>query len=152
MRSPSDLYIALLASRSVVDPIVTELALKDYYQAKTFTGARNSLAGRTKLSSGKDTLIQIAVQDSDPKKAAEIANAYIDNLYKLNSRLTVTESAQRRKFFDRQLEEEKQELAAAEAAMKKFQERTGLVQLNSQAELVIRTMAQLKADITSREV
>ena len=152
LRSPSDLYMALLSSRSVMDPIVEEMKLAEYYESKTFTAARLRLMDRTKLASGKDTLIQITVQDPDPAKAAAIANAYIDNLYKLNSRLAVTESAQRRVFFEKQLEAEKKELADAEAAMKGFQERTGLVQVASQSELVIRTIAQLKAEITSREV
>ena len=36
--------------------------------------------------------------------------------------------------------------------MRAIQERTGLVQVNSQTEVVIRSMAQLRAEITSREV
>jgi uncharacterized protein involved in exopolysaccharide biosynthesis len=152
LRSPADLYIALLSSRSVADGIVLDQGLHAHYKARNLTAARNALAGRTTLSTAKDSLIRIAVRDPDPKRAALIANAYIDKLYRLNSRFAVTESAQRRAFFERQLENEKKELAAAEAAMKTIQERTGLLQVNSQVDVVIRSIAQLRAEITSREV
>jgi uncharacterized protein involved in exopolysaccharide biosynthesis len=152
LRSPADLYIALLSSRSVADGIVEDQKLQAYYRSKNLTGARAALARRTKFTSGKDSLIRIAVQDADPQRAPLIANAYIEKLYALNSRFAVTESAQRRVFFDRQLEIEKKDLAAAEAEMKGIQERTGLLQVNSQVEVVIRSIAQLRAEITSREV
>lgn len=152
LRSPADLYLSLLASRSIADDVVNRLGLKEYYRAKHLTGARAALGARTKLSTAKDSLIRIEVKDRDPRRAAAIANAYVESLYTLNSRFAVTESAQRRQFFDRQLESEKRELAAAEAQMRAIQERTGLVQVNSQTEVVIRSMAQVRAEITSREV
>jgi uncharacterized protein involved in exopolysaccharide biosynthesis len=151
LRSPADLYLSLLGCRTVSDGIVGDLKLERYYGVKTLTAARDRLAARTKLSSGKDTLIRIAVRDANPAHAALVANAYIDKLYQLNSRLAVTESSQRRVFFERQMETEKEELAAAETAMKRIQESTGLVQVNSQVEAVIRSIAQLQAEITSRE-
>lgn len=152
LRSPAELYMSLLSSRSVADDVVGGQGLQEYYRAKHLTGARSTLAGSTRLTTGKDSLIRIAVKDRDPKRAASIANAYIESLYRLNSRFAVTESAQRRQFFDRQLESEKKELLVAEAEMRAIQERTGLVQVNSQTEVVIRSMAQLRAEITSREV
>jgi tyrosine-protein kinase Etk/Wzc len=43
-------------------------------------------------------------------------------------------------------------LAAAEDNLKKTQEKTGLIQLSGQAEEIIRTVADLRAQIVSREV
>jgi tyrosine-protein kinase Etk/Wzc len=151
LRSPADLYIALLRSRSVADGIVGTLQLKDYYHAKTLTAARNRLAAQTNFTTGKDTLIRISVTDTNPAHAALIANAYVGSLHDLNSRFAATESAQRRAFFEHQVEAEKTELANAEAAMKAMQEKTGLVQVSSQVDAVIRSIAQIRAEITSRE-
>ena len=64
----------------------------------------------------------------------------------------MTEASQRRLFFDQQIDQEKQQLAAAEAAMKDTQTHTGALQVNSQVDAVIRTMVQLRGEIISREV
>ena len=79
-------------------------------------------------------------------------NAYVDALHLQNGRLAVTEAAQRRLFFEEQVEKEKQALADSETALKSTQERTGVLQVNSQVEGVLRAMVQLRAEITSREV
>lgn len=152
MRPPSDIYIGLLRSRSVADGIVQSEHLIGYYAVRNLTRARQGLAGRTRFESGKDTLIRISVRDRDPKKAASIANAYIDQLYRLLSRFAIAESAQRRSLYEKELDSERAELAAAEAAMRTIQERTGMLQVNSQVDAVIRSLAQLRAEITSREV
>lgn len=152
MRSPSDVYIGLLGSRSVADGIIQDQQLLKHYRAKTLSDARNMLAGATSFAAGKDTLVRISVKDPDPKVSANVANSYIGELYKLTNRFAEAESSQRRKFFETQLENEKRELAAAEAAMRGMQEKTGLVQVNSQVEAMIRSVAQVRAEITSREV
>jgi uncharacterized protein involved in exopolysaccharide biosynthesis len=81
-----------------------------------------------------------------------MANAYVDELYKLNNRLAIGGAAQRRLFFERQLAQEKDRLADAEVAMKKTEEATGVIAPSGQTETIIRQVAQLQAEITSREV
>jgi tyrosine-protein kinase Etk/Wzc len=151
MHSPADLYVALLGSRSVGDGVIQDRRLMKHYEAKTMAAARARLAGTTAFASGKDTLVRIKVRDNDPREAAAIANAYIDQLYRLTSRFAIAESAQRRTFYEKQLENESRELAAAEAAMRAIQERTGLLQVSSQVDATIRSVAQLQAEITARE-
>jgi hypothetical protein len=50
--------------------------------------------------------------------AADIANAHVQELTKLMSRLAVTEAQQRRKFFETQLEQTQAKLTQAEIALK----------------------------------
>ena len=126
--------------------------LRRLYDEPTVSDARKVLAKRSKFSTGRDSLIKISVEDRDPKRAAALANAYVDELYKQNGRLALTESAQRRLFFERQVEAQKKALADAEAALRATQERTGVLQVNSQVESVILSMARLRAEIASREV
>jgi uncharacterized protein involved in exopolysaccharide biosynthesis len=152
LKAPSDLYISLLSSRTVADGVIAQFDLMRLYGAKTLTSARRRLAGRTRFASGKDVLIRISVEDGDPDFAAALANAYVDQLHKLNSKLALTESAQRRLFFEQRLVAEKEALGDAEVAMKATQEHTGIVQVSSQMEVLVRTIAQLRAEITVREV
>jgi capsule polysaccharide export protein KpsE/RkpR len=97
-------------------------------------------------------LIKISVEDRDPKHAAALANTYVEELHKQTNRLAVTESAQRRLFFEKQLDTQKKLLSDVEAAFRDTQERTGIVQVSSQVESVIRALAEVRAEIASREV
>jgi tyrosine-protein kinase Etk/Wzc len=152
LKSPADMYIGILGSRTIADAIIHKFGLESAYKLKTMQAARAALQAHTNLESGKDGLIQISVTDHDAKRASDIANAYVAELYDMNSTLAVTEAAQRRVFFDQQLEGEKKLLAAAEENLRATQQKTGIIQLSGQAEMIIRTIAELRAGIASREV
>ena len=152
IKNPADPYVGILSSRTVADELIAQFGLQDVYKTKNLTDTRKKLASRTSFNSAKYSLIQISVEDRDPKRAADLANAYVDRLQEQNSRLAVTEASQRRLFFERQLEAEKNNLAEAEAAFKKMQEQKGIFQVSSQVEAVIRSMAQMRAEVAAREV
>jgi tyrosine-protein kinase Etk/Wzc len=152
LKNPADLYIGILKSRTIADDLINQFDLKHLYRDKKMADARDDLAKHTTIEAGKDGLISISFEDRDPKRAAQMANAYVDELYKANQRLAITEAAQRRLFYEKQLEAEKEALANAEVDLKKTQEATGLIQLNSQADAIIRSVAALKAQITAKEV
>ncbi len=81
-----------------------------------------------------------------------MANAYIDELYRINNRIAIGGSSQRRLFFDQQLAQEKDKLADAEVALKKTEEATGVIAPTGQMETIIHQVAQLRAEITAREI
>ena len=68
-------------------------------------------------------------------------------LYRQNTRMALAESNQRRVFFEGQLQAVKESLIAAEMDLKNTQQKTGLVQVSSQAEAAIRSVAQTRAEI-----
>ncbi len=152
LKNPGDLYIGILGSRTISDDIVGRFHLQQVYQKKFASETRKALTSHVSFSSGKDSLITIAVEDHDPKRAADMANAFVDALYKQNSRLAITDASQRRLFFEQELGKEKDALAAAEIALKNTQQSTGLLAPAGQAEALIRSGAQLRAEIASREV
>jgi tyrosine-protein kinase Etk/Wzc len=151
LRSPSDLYVGILQSRTIADVLITKFNLKDVYHDKDFYTARKQLRRNTTIKAGKDTLIHVRVDDRSPNRAAQLANAYIDELAEQNSRVALTEASQRRLFYEAQLAKEKDTLADAEIAMRDTQQSTGLVAPTGQAEGLIRALAQLHAEILSRE-
>ncbi len=152
LKSPSDLYIGLLASRSVRERIAKDFDLAKVYQYKTESQAAAKLFSRTKVSAGKDSLITIKVRDQDAKRAAGLANDYASSLFALNSTLAIGQAAQRRLFFDQQLQQEKDQLADAEIALKQTEEKTGMIQIAGQTSVVISQIAQLRANITSHYI
>jgi uncharacterized protein involved in exopolysaccharide biosynthesis len=152
IKNPSDLYIGILQSQSVADAMIKRFDFVRLYHPKRFSDARVMLEQRSKFVAGKDGMISISVSDRDPRRAAAMANAYVDELYTLNNRLALGATSQRRLFFEQQLAQEKDRLADAEVALKKTEESTGVIAPSGQTETIIRQIAQLQAEITLREV
>ncbi len=152
LKNTADLYIGILKSRSIADNVIQQFGLQDYYHGKTVSDTRKKLEKDSEFDLGKDGLISIKYVSKDPTQAAKIANAYVQQLYEANQRLAISEASQRRLFFAKELEAEKNLLADAEVDLKKTQESTGLIQLSSQADAIIRAIAQLQAQLAAKEV
>ncbi|MCX7144329.1 MAG: Wzz/FepE/Etk N-terminal domain-containing protein [Proteobacteria bacterium] len=152
IKSPNDLYVGMLKSRTVADNLIQRFDLMKLYEAKYPSQVRLGLAGVTNIVSGKDGIITIEVDDKDPKRAADLANAYVDELFKLTKVLAVTEASQRRLFFERQFEQARNNLAKAEADARQALEKGGLVQVEGQGRAIVETTARLRGQITVKEV
>lgn len=153
LKNPNDLYVAMLKSRSVEDAMIQRFDLMSRYNESRLTDARKKFESYREIEAvQKEGLIHISVEDRDPQRAAEMANAYVEEFRKLSASLAITEAAQRRIFFEAQLAESKDKLAAAEEELKKTEMRTGLIQLDSQARAIIQSVAVLRAQITAKEV
>ena len=152
LRNPNELYLGLLASRPIADGIIAEFGLSGVYHAKDMTAARKALADRTVVTSEKSTLISISVTDTDKKRAADIANAYPDQLRELTKHLAVTEASQRRLFYEQRLKDAKTDLVNAELAFQQIQKQKGLIQLDAQAKALITSLADLHAEVADKEV
>ncbi len=153
LKNPNDLYVGMLTSRSVEDAMVQHFDLMGEYRKKYLSDARKSLEKTASIDgSAKDGLIHITIEDRDPRRAAQLANGYVDQFRALSQRLAITEASQRRLFFEQELELTKNKLAEAEEAMKRTEQSTGLIEVNSQAKALIDSAAVLRAQIASKEV
>jgi uncharacterized protein involved in exopolysaccharide biosynthesis len=153
IKTPGDLYVGLLKSRPVLDAIVDRFTLMRLHKTTYREDARKRLLGQLTASDDKKSgIITIAVEDKDPKRAAEMANAFVDELKNLNKRLAVTEAGQRRLFYEEQLKDVKESLLQAEESLKGFQEKTGAIKMDDQARAVIQGLAQVRAQIAAKEV
>jgi tyrosine-protein kinase Etk/Wzc len=153
LKSPNDLYVGLLESRTVADNLISRWKLQERYEQKTLDDTRRQLAANTAITEvKKGGFITISVTDKEPKFAAELANAYVDELANLTQTIAITEASQRRLFFERQLEETRVKLAKAELALRSTQESTGMVRPEAQVQAIITTVAQVKGTIAAKEV
>ncbi len=152
LKSSGDVYLGILDSRTIADNLIKRFDLQRVYKIAKVSDTEKKLKARSTFVSGKDTLITITVADHDPKRAADLANGYLDALYEQNGRLALTEASQRRLFFEEQLEREKNALADAEVELKKTQEQTGLIAPLGQAQVEIDAIAQVRAQISSRRI
>ena len=153
LKSPNDMIVGMLKSRTVEDAMVQNFGLMHEYHARYPSDARRILESHVKVDGNqKDGLIHISVEDGDPNRAAVLANGYVDQFRKLSEHLAITEAGQRRLFFEQQLGQAKDNLANAEEALKQTEQTTGLIQLDSQARALIEAAASLRAQIAAKEV
>lgn len=152
IKTPGDVYVGMLKSRSIADEIVAKFHLEALYKKRFLSDSEKALSEHASFVSGKDSLITITFEDEDPKRAAAIANAFIDGLYNLTSRLAVTSESQRRVFFEQELRKEKDNLSDAEVALTNLQRSTGLLLPAGQESVLIGSTARLRAEISSHEV
>ncbi len=150
LKNPADQYVAFVQSRSVQDALIDRFKLTERYDVKFRQDARLVLKKNAPVNSGKDGLITIEADDKDPEFAAQLANAHVEELQKLLSRLAVTEAQQRRVFFEKQLNTAKENLVKAEQAIQASGVSSSVLKANPQA--AVEGLAKLKATITAQEV
>ena len=153
VKNPNEMFVAMFKTRTVEDAVIEHFSLMKEYNQRYLSDARKSFENHAIVDgSGKDGLIRISVMDGDPRRAAQLANGYVDQCRKLSENLAITEASQRRIFFENQLEQAKDNLANAEDALKKTEQTTGLFELSGQARALIESGAALRAQIAAKEV
>ena len=150
IKNPADQYLAYMKSVTLQDALIERFKLQERYETKTKFDTRKQLNENVRSASGKDGLISVEVDDKDPQFAADLANAHVEELRKLLGRLAVTEAQQRRLFFEKQLNQTKENLTLAEVALKS----TGISSsvLKSNPVSAVAAVAGLKAQVTAQEV
>lgn len=146
-----DRYVALMQSATVADRLIDQFKLMEVYDAKFRVDARKALSENTRISLGKkDGLITVQVDDKSPQRAADIANAYVDELRRMTGTLAVTEAQQRRAFFERHLQQSRDRLAQAQQALESSGFSAGA--LKAEPKAAAEAYARVKAEVTAAEL
>lgn len=150
---PVDLYAGILKTEALGDKIIDRFRLMEVYEQKTRLEMYRVLIAKVKIEVGKkDGLISITVEDKDPKRAADMANAYVEELEKLTLGLNISGALQNKSFLEDRLSTAKADLARAEDALKSFQSRNKAISVTEQARATIEGVAQLRAQLAAQEV
>jgi capsule polysaccharide export protein KpsE/RkpR len=153
IKNSNDLQVSLLKSRTVEDAMVARFHLQALYHAKYLSSARKQWEKKTFIDSGlKDGLIRLSVTDRDPRRAAEMANGWVEEYRRFSATLAVNEASARRIFFERQVTDARENLARAEEEMKQTEQRTGVIEMDGQAHAMIAAAAMLRAQVAAKQV
>ncbi len=150
-RNPADLYVSMMQSVTVSDRIIDRFKLVEVYDKGFRDKTRQMLAKNVRMNVGKkDGLVTIDVEDTSPQRAADMANAYVEELRKLTSTLAVTEAQARRVYFENQVKDTRTKLDEAQKAL----QQSGFNRSSLQAEprAAADTYARLQAQLTAAEV
>jgi uncharacterized protein involved in exopolysaccharide biosynthesis len=152
VRNPSELFIAMLKSRTIADQLIKRFDLLAEFEVRYAADAQRRLERSRTISAGKEGIITVEVHGPNPKRAADLANAHIEELEKLTLDLAVTEASQRRLLYEKHLKKIRDDLSNAEAALRNFQESSGLIKPQDQAGLTVLASSALRAQITAKQV
>jgi tyrosine-protein kinase Etk/Wzc len=152
IKSPNDLYIGMLKSRTIADRLVAKFDLKNVYDLDTLAKTRKELEENTVITAGKDGLITIEVEDENQQRVAKIANAYVSELIELTKVIAVTEASQRRMFYEAQLTQAKNNLAKAEMDLKGAFDTRGVISVDGESRAIVETVGRLRAQISAKEI
>ena len=119
IKNPADIYLAMLKSRTLMGKIANRFGLQQLYKAKTLTDTLKALENNSTFTAGKDGVITVEVSDLDPKRAADMANAFVEELAKLMQNFALTDASQKRIFFDQQMKQAQDKLTNAEIHLDK---------------------------------
>jgi len=150
VKSPADQYVAVMQSETLSNRIIQRFNLQKLYEKTLLVDTRGKLAQQVRIAvSKKDNLISIEVDDHDPKRAADMANAYVDELRKLTNQLALTDAQQRRVFFEEQLRKTRDELTTAQLALQESGITTSAVKNDAKA--AIETYSRIRAELESAQ-
>jgi uncharacterized protein involved in exopolysaccharide biosynthesis len=125
----------------------------EVYDIKRRNWTYPRLSKNVKVKAGKkDGIITISVIDKDPQRAAAIANAYVEELDKVLTRVSISSALQNRVFLEERLVKAKKDLVKAEDDLKLFQSKYKAVDIIEQAKGTIKGVAELEGQLALEEV
>jgi len=145
LKSTSDSFVGILSSRTVQDKLVQQFDLKKLYGDRRMEDARKDLAERTGIGvDRKSQIITITVTDHDPKRAAAMAQAYVEELNRLVAELSTSSARRERIFLEERLKAVSQDLEAAEKEFSQFSSKNTAIDIKEQGKAMVEAAATLQ--------
>lgn len=152
VNTPVDQWLAILKSETIKDAIINRFDLMKVFKVNTMEGARKALGGMITVSKAKEGIVSITLEDTNPQLAATLANAYVEELDRINKGMVTTSGRRMRVFVEERLKGVAEELKTSEEAIKGFQERNSAIKLDDQSMAVIAAMGTVQGQLMAKEV
>ncbi len=151
-KTPGAFYVEVLKSRTVQDRLINRFDLRARYRKSTYFEARKKLAKFTDIEEDKKSgVITLTVTDYEPRMAAQIANAYVDELNRLAVDLNTSSAHRERQFLEERLATAKQDLARASAALSQFTTKNSMVDPQNEGRAVMDAAARMQGELIASE-
>ena len=151
-KTPGAFYVEVLKSRTVQDRLIDHFDLRARYRKRTYFEARKKLAKFTDIEEDKKSgVITLTVIDYEPKIAAKIANAYIEELNRLAVDLNTSSAHREREFLEQRLTSAKDDLARASAELSQFTSKNSIVDPQNEGRAVMDAAARLQGELIASQ-
>jgi uncharacterized protein involved in exopolysaccharide biosynthesis len=152
LKSTSDVFVGILSSRTVQDKLIQQFDLKKLYRDRRMEDARKDLADHTAISiDRKSQIITITVTDHDPKRAAAMGQAYVEELNRLVSELSTSSARRERIFLEERLQAVSKDLESAEKEFSQFSSKNTAIDIKEQGKAMVEAAATLQGQLIAAE-
>ena len=152
LQGSGDLFIGLLRSRTLEDRLVGRFDLQRVYGKRLEEDARKELENNSSVGQDrKSGIISITVTDHDPKRATDIAQAYIEELDRLVAEVATSAARRERIFLEQRLQAVKVDLDQASQDFSQFSSKNGAIDIKEQGRAMLDAAATLMGELIAAE-
>ncbi len=142
------LFVDLLRSGTVAGHLMDRFQLQSVYHKRYRVDTAKYLAHHTTITDDKKSgVITITVQDTDPRRARDLAQGYLDELNLLVNRTSTSSAHQERVFIEKRLQKVKIDLELAQQKMSEFSSTHGTVDIKEQGRAMVEAASRLQAQM-----
>lgn len=148
VKNSGDLFLDILRSRTVEDRLIERFDLRTVYWDHYWEDSRKDLARNTELSQDrKSGVITITVTDRDPRRAQQLAKAYVEELDRLVAEVSTSSARRERMFIEERLKNVKQDLDTASRQFSEYASQNTAVDITAQAKAMVDAAARLEGEL-----
>lgn len=142
------LFVNLLESGTVQGHLIDRFNLQRVYHTRYRITTAKRLARRTKITDDKKSgVITIEVEDTDPVRARDLAQAYLDELNKILNQTSTSTARQERIFIEHRLNAVQNDLERAQVELSDFSSKNSAVDIREQTRAMVDTGARVEAEL-----
>ncbi len=152
--SEMDRYRAILTSESVLLKVIERFDLTKAYEITNYPREKTikELLSNVSFEVAEEGNLLIVVYDTNPQRAADMANYFVHVLNETNSQLQVQNARANRLFIETRYHKNLADLKGAEDSLKAFQQKFGVIALPEQLEASIKAMAEIYGKMEVQDV
>jgi len=151
-KSTGALFIGILRSQTSQDQLIQQFDLRKVYGSRLVVDARTKLDENTSISEDKKSgIITIRVTDSNPQRAAALADAYVDELNTLVVALSTSAAHRQRVFLEERLKVVKQDLDDASNQLAQFSSKNTTLDIQQEGKAMLETAANLTGQLVAAQ-
>lgn len=146
------LFIDLLRSGTVSGHLIDRFDLLHVYHSRYRIDAAKHLTRITKIVDDKKSgVITLTVTDSDPVRARDLAQAYLDELNQLVNRTNTSSARQERIFLERRLQGVRADLEKAQHQLGDFSSTNATIDIKEQARATVDAASRLEVQMIAEQ-
>ena len=150
-------YLSILDSRTVKENVVEQFNLATVYDlndsAAPLHAAVEMLNGNIDFVVDEEyNHLAVQVYDQDPRRAADMANFFVDELNRINASLASQSAAAFRGYVEQRYQETEADLDSVLTALRDLQSRYGVVDLETQGQAFYTGMSDLRLNVMQVEI
>src|ERR1700691_3182968 len=142
------LFVNLLHSGTVSGHLIDRFQLQHLYRNRYRVDTAKRLARRTTVTEDKKSgVITVEVEDEDPVRARDMAQAYLDELNKLVTKTSTSSAHRERVFIEGRLHSVTADLERAQLDLSEFSSRNSTIDIKEQTHAMVDAGARVQGEL-----